>query len=167
MGWQNIGTRMKCFTKVGKLQWETGKSKGRKRGQGTRKHWWWARREAMLWDVWCWECKLYSDSEFNEWSENVPKPTSLHEKKKPLWWTAQQWHNSRFWPFIPIGLLQTLLKNLLPFHLSRKMTCFAALLEQIILRAMIPPFTWKIFCCLGYWQNKTQHDFLVNKTCKA
>lgn len=31
--------------------------------------------------------------------------------------------------FIPIGLQGTLLKNLLPFHLSSNMTCFAALLQ--------------------------------------
>lgn len=126
MGWQNVGTKIKCLMKVQKLQWETWKGKGRSRGQGRREGQWWE-AEVMLQGASCWQWNLHSE----QWLIRTCSKICMFAegRKKHLWWTARSWHNSRLPSFIPIGLQGTLLKNLLPFHLSSNTTCFAALLQ--------------------------------------
>lgn len=146
MGWQNVGTKMKCLMKVQKLQWETWKSKeaeGREEGKD---------RDGK--QRGCSKI-LHADNgtciQSNDWSEHVPKSTCLQEGKKASVMNSTVMTQFQTRSFIPIGLQGTLFKNLLPFHLSGNTTCFAALLQTHDIKRLISPFsTWKIFCCLGY-----------------
>lgn len=65
----------------------------------------------------------------SDWSEHVPKSTCLQGEKKASVMNSMVMTQFQTLSFIPIGLQGTLLKNLLPFHLSSNMTCFAALLQ--------------------------------------
>lgn len=127
MGWQNVGTKIKCLMKVQKLQWRLEKAKeeaeGREEGKDSTARW---RGCSKI---------LHADNgtciQSTDWSEHVPKSTCLQggEKKKASVMNSTVMTQFQTPSFIPTGLQGTLLKNLLPFHLSSNMTCFAALLQ--------------------------------------
>lgn len=135
MGWQNVGTKIKCLMKVQKLQWETWKGKGRSRGQGRRDG-----RQRGCSKV------LHADNgtriQSSDWSEHVPKSACLQGGKKAPVMNSTVMTQFQTPSFIPIGLQGTLLKNLLPFHLSSNMTCFAALLQTHDINSTDQPFQY-------------------------
>lgn len=151
-GWENIGTKMKCFWRWGSCPGRPEKAREEMEGRervmvmgkgGTAQRYWVLRMETA--------------QNQSSMSHQIMLPNIQAYTKKYLWWTAPSWHSSRFWSFIPTGLRRPLVKNLLPFHLSNKVTRIELCWRQILLRAVIGPFTWKIVCCPGYWQNKPLH----------
>lgn len=121
MGWQNVGTKIKCLMKVQKLKQRKKQRAGKKErtvleGGGD------APRYFML----TMELAFRAVTDQNTFQ-------NLHvckgKKKKASVMHSTVMTQFQIPSFIPIGLQGTLLKNLLPFHLPSNMTCFAALLQ--------------------------------------